>query len=55
MTCTNCPQEAVFHVADPGANPVQYCRACLPPHLNGRALNGDFDPPQDEATPQKSK
>lgn len=40
--CVNCPNEAVFHVDDPGANPVDFCRACMPPWLNARASAGHF-------------
>ena len=41
--CCNCPEDAVFRVADPGANPVEYCYACLPHHLRQRADLGHFE------------
>lgn len=44
-TCVNCPQDAVFQVADPGADALVYCRSCLPPHLHGRSQSGQLDLP----------
>lgn len=54
MTCLNCPDEAVFLVSDPGAEPVYYCRACLPAHLQVRANLGAFQIPPPPA-PKKTK
>lgn len=58
MTCLNCPDEAVFLVSDPGAEPVYYCRSCLPAHLQVRANLGAFQippPPPPPAPPKKTK
>lgn len=43
--CANCTNEAVFCVSDPGADPVFYCRACLPPHLSSRGDAGQLPLP----------
>lgn len=42
VACVNCDQDAVFLVDDPGANPLDYCRAHLPGHLVKRANDGHF-------------
>lgn len=52
MTCCNCSAEAVYYVADPGANPLAYCRAHIPRHLSVRAQAGQFPlPPAPELEP----
>lgn len=42
MKCANCDNAAVYNVADPGVNPVDYCNNCLPKHLADRARAGQF-------------
>ena len=42
MTCCNCKNKAVYTVADPGVNPLDYCNNCLPKHLQARAKAGQF-------------
>lgn len=42
IKCANCPTDAVYTVADPGANPVSFCINCLPKWLRDRALLGHF-------------
>lgn len=42
MTCCNCTTKAAYTVADPGVNPLDYCNACLPKHLQVRAKAGHF-------------
>jgi hypothetical protein len=41
-TCANCTEEAIYTVADPGANPVNYCGSCLPYWLQDRAKANHF-------------
>lgn len=41
-TCVNCPNEAEYHVADPGVNPLDLCDSCLPNHWRDRARAGHF-------------
>ena len=50
--CFNCPNEAVFEIRDRGVSPVDYCAACLPPHMVTRAQAGHFSPAkvQEEVT-----
>lgn len=42
IKCANCPTDAIYTVADPGANPVSFCVTCLPKWLRDRALLGHF-------------
>lgn len=43
-SCVNrCGREAVYRVADPGANAVDYCAVDLPAHLAARAATGEFN------------
>ena len=42
IKCANCPSEAVYTCAEPGANPVDYCANCLPLWQRDRALLGHF-------------
>lgn len=42
MKCDNCFNEAQYTQADPGVNPVNYCRNCLPAWLHDRAQAGHF-------------
>lgn len=42
MKCANCPQDATYTLADPGASRLDYCGACLPPHLRQRASLGQL-------------
>ena len=53
MKCVNCPNGAIYYVADPGANPVAYCSACLPSWLKARADLGQFSLPVQEAPKSK--
>lgn len=48
MACVNCGADADYLLADPGANPLEYCNSCLPPHLRSRALAGHFPLPSDD-------
>ena len=55
MTCANGPEDAVYLVADPGANEVYYCRIHLPVHLYTRAESGEYAlPPASEPAPKKA-
>lgn len=42
ITCANCKDEAIYTVADPGVNPVNYCSNCLPSWLQDRAKANHF-------------
>jgi hypothetical protein len=42
ITCANCQVEAIYTVADPGANAVNYCGLCLPNWLQDRAKANHF-------------
>ena len=42
ITCANCEVEAIYTVADAGANPVNYCGNCLPHWLQDRAKANHF-------------
>jgi hypothetical protein len=42
IICANCEANAVYTVADPGANPVDYCGNCLPYWLQDRANANHF-------------
>lgn len=57
IKCANCPKEAVYTCAEPGANPVDYCANCLPLWQRDRALLGHFPlrslEPVAEAKPKK--
>ena len=60
MKCFNCNTKAVYTVADPGVNPVDYCNSCLPKELQERAKAGHFtlvkpekvEPPKEEPKAQ---
>jgi len=43
MKCDNCSNEALYTVADPGVNPVNYCGTCLPVWLADRAAAGQLN------------
>lgn len=53
IKCVNCPEAAVYTVADPGVNPLDYCATCLPHWLRTRAESGHF--PLAEAPKAKKK
>ena len=40
VLCFNCDNDAVYTVADPGANPVHYCSVCMPHHLRNQVQIG---------------
>jgi hypothetical protein len=42
IKCANCNTAAVYTVADPAANSVDYCSTCLPRWLLSGAAAGDF-------------
>jgi hypothetical protein len=42
IKCVNCPEAAVYTVADPGVNPLDYCGSCLPHWLRERANTNHF-------------
>lgn len=42
IKCANCEADAVYTVADTGANPVDYCGNCLPHWLQDRANANHF-------------
>jgi hypothetical protein len=42
IKCANCETDAVYTVADPGANAVDYCGSCLPHWLQDRAKANHF-------------
>jgi hypothetical protein len=42
IKCANCEAEAIYTVADLGANPVDYCAGCLPHWLQDRAKANHF-------------
>jgi hypothetical protein len=42
IKCANCETDAIYTVADPGANPVNYCGYCLPHWLQDRAKANHF-------------
>jgi hypothetical protein len=42
IKCFNCPTDAIYTIADSGANPVSYCVNCLPIWLRDRAIAGAF-------------
>ena len=42
IKCANCENDAIYTCADPGVDPVNYCRSCLPPWLEVRAGEGHF-------------
>ena len=51
--CVNCPEAAMYTLADPGVNPLDYCANCLPYWLRARAESGHF--PLAEAPKAKKK
>ena len=42
MKCDNCSSDALYTIADPGVNPVNFCSLCLPSWLADRARAGHF-------------
>ena len=50
MKCDNCSNEALYTVADPGVNPVNYCGICLPAWLADRAAAGQLTIAKSEKT-----
>lgn len=42
IKCANCESAAVYTVADPAANSVDYCSVCLPRWLLDGAAEGKF-------------
>ena len=52
--CDNCENEALYTLADPGANPVNFCNADLPTWLRDRASAGQLPLVKPEA-PKASK
>lgn len=54
MKCDNCDKDALYTLADPGANAVFFCPECLPSWLRERASLGQLDIPKKE-TPKPSK
>lgn len=54
MKCFNCPDSALYVVADPGVSPVYYCHKCLPAFLRPRAEAGQLNIPT-QTTPKKKK
>ena len=49
--CANCENTALYRMADPGVNPINYCNVCLPSWLRTRADEGHFLAPDvDEDT-----
>jgi hypothetical protein len=42
IKCANCEAAAVYTVADPAANSVDYCSTCLPRWLLTDAADGKF-------------
>lgn len=55
MKCDNCTNAAVYTVADPGANPINFCSNCLPSWLRDRAAAGHFPLAKAEKTTTKKK
>jgi hypothetical protein len=57
IICDNCSTPAEYTNADPGANPINYCVACLPSWLHDRAQAGHFPlvAPITEEAPAESK
>jgi hypothetical protein len=53
MKCFNCPDSALYVVADPGVSAIYYCYKCLPAFLKPRAEAGQLDIPTQ--TPKKKK
>lgn len=47
MKCANCDRRAKFLDDPPGMEPVYYCSADLPPHLQMQADMGMLDIPAD--------
>lgn len=54
MKCFNCPDSALYVVADPGVSPVYYCHKCLPAFLRPRAEAGQLNIPT-QTTKKKKK
>jgi hypothetical protein len=54
IKCFNCDIDAIYTVAEYGANPVSYCVSCLPIWLRERALAGHFPLLEAEKTETKS-
>lgn len=56
--CANCEETALYRMADPGVNPVNYCNLCLPSWLRTRADEGQFlapDVDEDDVKKESSK
>jgi len=60
IKCANCQAAAVYTVADPTANSVDYCSTCLPRWLLTAAAEGNFalrseGPKKEEEKPKAVK
>jgi hypothetical protein len=60
IKCANCEAAAVYTVADPAANSVDYCSTCLPRWLLAEASEGNFvlrseGPKKEEEKPKATK
>jgi len=60
IKCANCEAAAVYTVADPMANSVDYCSTCLPRWLLTEAAEGNFalrseGPKKEEEKPKAVK
>jgi hypothetical protein len=42
IKCANCPNEAVFTIAERAVSPVSYCPRCLPVQFRDGASSGQF-------------
>ena len=55
MKCFNCPDSAIYVVADPGVSSVYYCQKCLPAFLKPRAEAGQLNIPTQTTSKKKKK
>ena len=55
MKCFNCPDLALYVVADPGVSAVYYCHKCLPTFLRPRAEAGQLNIPTQTTSKKKKK
>lgn len=55
MKCFNCPDLALYVVADPGVSQVYYCHKCLPAFLRPRAEAGQLNIPTQTTAKKKKK
>jgi len=60
IKCANCEAAAVYTVANPAANSVDYCSTCLPRWLLTEAAEGNFalrseEPKKEEEKPKAVK